>query len=172
MMPGYVTLETSAYTTWDEDFRPRLVNLIEATSAHVKPDTEQRLGLRYLDRIIEPSVNNPQDWNGYIAPEFLGAVLHERIGPGVTAAEQQIVLEVDDDTKCGLRHGFFADPERDLALTYVLDFDLYREGVRVFDRDEILSAADQFNTFALQLFQEATTPKLRLLLKEPKDDQS
>ena len=99
-------------------------------------------------------------------------MLHERIGPGVTAAEQQIVLEVDDDTKCGLRHGFFADPERDLALTYVLDFDLYREGVRVFDRDEILSAADQFNTFALQLFQEATTPKLRLLLKEPKDDQS
>jgi uncharacterized protein (TIGR04255 family) len=90
----------------------------------------------------------------------------------VTAAEQQIVLEIDEDTTCGLRHGFFADPERNLALTYVLDFDVYREGVRAFDRDDILSAADQFNTFALQLFQEATTPKLRLLLQVPKDDRS
>ena len=169
ILPGYVALETTAYTTWDEDFRPRLANLIEATSKHIEPDTEQRLGLRYLDRIIEPSVNNPQDWEGYIAPELLGAVLHEHIGAGVTTAEQQIVLDVDDDTRCGLRHGFFADPARDQSLTYVLDFDVYREGVRSFDPGDILAAADKFSTVALQLFQVAITPRLHALLKEPKD---
>lgn len=172
LMPGYLTLETSAYSTWDQEFRPRLANLIEATAKHVEPDTEQRLGLRYLDRLVEPAVTSPQGWNGYITPELLGAILHERIGSGVTAAEQQIVLDVDDDTKCGLRHGFFADPARDQALTYVLDFDVYREGVRAFDPTDILATADQFNTVALQLFQEAVTPELRRLLKEPKDDRS
>lgn len=169
LMPSHVALETTAYTTWSDDFRPRLAHLIEATAKHIAPETEQRLGLRYINRITAPPVTRPREWQGHIAPELLGVVLHNRLGPGATAAQQQVDLEVDDGTQCSFRHGFFTDPARNQALTYVLDFDVYREGVSAFDPGDIMTTADAFNTVALQLFQQAITPQLRALLAKAKE---
>jgi uncharacterized protein (TIGR04255 family) len=160
LMPGNVALETTAYTTWSDGFRPRLARLIEATVEHIAPDTEQRLGLRYINRIVEPSVATPRDWDGLIASELLGLVLHDRLGSGATAAQQQVDLEVGDGVRCAFRHGFFADPARGRAQTYVLDLDVYRDSVCAFDAADIMTTADAFNTIALQLFQQAITPRL------------
>lgn len=164
LMPTYVALETSAYTSWGDDFRPRLQRLIEATAEHIAPELEQRLGLRYVNRITEPRVTTPQEWRGYIADEFLGVLLHEHLGPAARAAQQQIDLDLDQGILCGLRHGFFVDPARDRALTYVLDFDVYREGALPFDPSDIMTTVDAFNTLVLQLFQQAITPQMRAVL--------
>lgn len=160
LMPEFFSLETTAYTTWSDDFRPRFAELLDAVAQALDPATQQRIGLRYVDRIVDPQVRAPQEWEGYITPEFLGPLLHPRLGPAALATQQQIDLEVDDSTRSSIRHGYFADPTRANALTYLLDFDVYREEIRAFDTEEIMDTVDAFNLLSLQLFQQAVTERL------------
>jgi uncharacterized protein (TIGR04255 family) len=166
VMPDHVALETSKYTTWGGDFRPRLVELVDAATAEIKPATEQRLGLRYIDRITRPLVVEAAEWEPYVAPEFLGPILHPSLGPAVKTAQQQIILEFDGGVRCLLRNGFLADPNADGRLTYVLDFDVFRAELQPFDPEGIKETADRFNHLSLQLFQQATTPELRRALSD------
>ena len=60
----------------------------------------------------------------------------------------------------GVRHGFFRDDVWAEAPTYLLDFDVYRQGIQAFDIEEIKEATDVFNELALQLFQQSVTEKM------------
>lgn len=164
IMPDHVALETTRYSTWGEDFRPRLGELIDAVQAEIEPATEQRLGLRYIDRITEPRVDSPADWQGLIATELLGPALHPSLGPAVRTTQQQVILDLGEGVQCLLRHGFFPDPNQEGRLTYLLDFDVFRGDLQQFDPESVKSAADQFNVLSLQLFQQATTEDLRHIL--------
>jgi uncharacterized protein (TIGR04255 family) len=163
LMPDHVSLETSAYTCW-EDFSPRLSHLVDCTAEIVDPALEQRLGMRYVDRITEPRLTNAPAWAKYIRPELLGPILHPAFGPHVQATQQQVVLSLDAETNCGLRHGLLGNPESG-TVDYVLDYDLYREGGRPFDADNIKQVLETFHTAALQLFQASITEDLLELLR-------
>ena len=163
-MPDHVVLETSRYTTWSGDFEHRLGNLLDATAQHISPVLEQRVGLRYVDRITEPLVKEVSGWRDYISPAFLGPVLDEPIGDAVRAAQQQIDLDLGDSVTASIRHGFFADPTRDGALTYLLDVDVYREIGQPFDVAGIKAALEIFHERSLQIFQRVVTPRMLDLL--------
>lgn len=159
LMPDYVSLETTAYTTWDGDFRPRLEEMVRATVANVGPDVEQRLGLRYIDKIRELGLRSIREWSDYIVPELLGPIMHEDLGPAIAEANQKLLIEVDREIRAGVRHG----PVKDAAqgtVDYQLDYDVFRNGVREFDAEGVLDAADRFNRTALQLFYASMTEKL------------
>lgn len=156
IMPDHMALETSAFTTWEEDFRPRLQQLLDIVAEHVTPAIEQRLGLRYIDHVREATVDSPRDWSRAVRPELLGPVLHEGLAPAVTASRQELALDIDDDCRCTLRHGFV--PADDQPPTYLLDYDIYREESRAFDASAIMDAANRFNDVALQLFQASLAP--------------
>lgn len=160
LMPEYFSLETTAYTTWGGDFLPRFAELLAAVARSIDPATQQRIGVRYVDRTTDPHVDTPQEWKDYIAPEFLGPLLHARLGPAALATQQQIDIDAGDEVRSSIRHGYFADPVRANALTYLLDFDVYRETIRTFDKEDILDALDSFNLLTLQLFQQAATDRL------------
>jgi len=160
LMPDYVGLETTSYTTWDDDFKGRIGSLLDIIDDVVGPQTEQRVGLRYVDRITRPKAIHPSDWKGYLAPELLGMALHEAIGPGVRSSQQQIDIDGPNDARCTLRHGYAADPTRDNALTYLLDWDIYREGIRAFKVFDIQACLDAFNDLALRLFRATITPAM------------
>jgi uncharacterized protein (TIGR04255 family) len=155
-----VSLETSSYETWDA-FRERLQAVVGAAAEYLDPAFEQRLGLRYIDRLAHDGVDQPTDWARYVVPELLGPVLHAGFGPAVRAAQQQIVLALDEGgtTQCGFRHGFVGEPGEPSA--YVLDYDVYREETRPFSVEDTLSAVDDFNGYALQLFQASITSEYR-----------
>ncbi len=151
LMPDHVALETTAYTTWEGEFRDRLEKTLGAAAEEIEPSLENRLGLRYIDRIEDESVETPKDWARCIEPALLGVPLHEGLGSGLLSAQQVAVLELAEDVRCGLRHGFAM--EKAEVAAYLLDFDIYREESRAFGVEGILEAADRFNEFALQLFQ-------------------
>jgi uncharacterized protein (TIGR04255 family) len=156
LTPDFVALETTRYTTWEE-FRERLSAVVDAVAEHVRPVLNPRIGVRYVDRIAELDLREPADWEPYVAGELLGPARHEVLGPGVRQAQQQLLLELDEDTNCMLRHGFLAEGER---LDYLLDFDVFRQAGRPFDADEIKRSADALNDYALRLFQVCATPAL------------
>lgn len=159
LMPDNFSLETSAYTTWADDFAPRLEALIAAVAEHVRPTFEQRIGLRYVDRINELGLTELAAWQPYLRPELLGLALHPRLGPGVRTYQQQVVIEIADGVIAGLRHGPVGEPDRDI-VDYQLDYDIFRQGGRPFEASAVRDAAAQFNIYALQLFQATVSDAL------------
>lgn len=161
LTPVQLTLETGMYNGWEADFFPRLERVLSALAELVSPVFEQRLGLRYINNVDEPAVEQPRDWGNWIAPHLLGLAAHQDLGDLVRFVRQQAVLEFDDETRCTFNHGFAPDAARDGHLVYLLDFDVAREGMRPFRLAGVLETATKFNTYALALFQLSITPALR-----------
>ena len=168
IMPDSAALETTRYTTWSADFQPRLSQLMAAVAEHIKPATEQRLGLRYVDRIADPPVSSPSEWRGLVTDEFLGPILHPTLGPLVRATQQQIILDLGDGIRAIVRTATALDPSPNERPAFVLDFDVFREGVLPFDSSSIEAAAADFHDLNLRLFQQATTQGLRNTLSSRK----
>lgn len=167
LMPHSLTFEDRDYDGWENDFGPQLDEALAALHEHLDPVFEQRLGLRYINQITEPDVREADGWRGWIDSALLGIVMHNEIASYVKLARQQVSLELDNDMRCTLNHGFAPDPEREGALTYLVDIDVSREGMRAFDRNAISATAAQFNAQALRLFQMTVTPELRERLSQP-----
>jgi uncharacterized protein (TIGR04255 family) len=167
LLPDSLALQTTQYTSWQEDFGPKLSGLIEAVDQAVDISMEQRVGVRYVDRIVLPQVVTPNQWKGLIAPEFLGPVLHDRLGGCIKAALQQIDLDIADGVRGTLRHGPLPPAGRSAACHYVFDTDVYRDGVREFVADDVKKAAYAFHDWAVRIFQQLLTSELyEYLLKE------
>ncbi|MDP8942916.1 MAG: TIGR04255 family protein [Actinomycetota bacterium] len=163
LMPDHVALETTRYTEWD-DFRERLHELLDATAEHIAPGVEQRLGLRYIDRISEVEARSPADWEPYLIRELLGLALHDQLGAAVTTTRQQVLLDLGEGYSCAFTHGFL--PGEDERLNYLLDYDLFREGGRAFGVEAIKDALEVLSEDALKLFQASITPALYDFFRE------
>lgn len=164
VMPDFVSVETTRYETW-EPFRDRMLQLVAAVSELLAPGLEQRLGLRYVDRVTVIDAETPREWEPYLARELLGLVLNETLGSAVTAARQQLVFDLGDGFKCAFTHGFLQ--RDDGHLDYLLDYDLSREGSRQFSADAIGEALETMHLDALKLFYASISEELLQLLREP-----
>ena len=158
LMPDHFALETTQYTTWDE-FAPRLAEVINVVNAHVGPAFEQRLGLRYIDRLTEPEVDEIAGWTPYIRSEVLGILRHQELGNAVLGAQQQVLLDLGDGVSATFRHGPIREPDGK-GVQYLLDYDVFRQGGRPFVPEGIRDTFENFNTASLQLFQATVTPGL------------
>lgn len=166
LMSDHVGLETTKFTTWEDDFLPRLREMVEATAHHLQPVIEQRLGLRFVDRIEELGLDSIVAWSDYIAPEFLGPIVHPELGPAVSGLGQQLVLRVDEQLRAAIRSGPISDRD-DGRVDYLLDYDIFRQGGRPFSANEVIATAAKLNSCAHQLFQVSITEKLLNFLRTP-----
>ncbi|HZO64517.1 MAG TPA: TIGR04255 family protein [Kribbellaceae bacterium] len=157
IMPEFVSLETTAYTSWSGEFSGRWAEVLKAVATHVEPRIEDRLGLRYVNHLKEPEFQEPKDWIGAIAPEFLGPTSMAHWAESTIGYQQQLELDAGDDIHCMIRSGFIPRSSGGVE-GYLLDIDVFRRSPRKFDADEILVASHHFNRTALSLFQRSLTP--------------
>ncbi|MHB8620792.1 MAG: TIGR04255 family protein, partial [Chloroflexota bacterium] len=136
IQPEQASVETTDYGTW-ETFSARLRTLVDVVEKNVRPEAELRLGLRYVDQIVDPPVTTPAGWSRWIRPEVLGLLLHPVLAPGVEGMKQEIALVDAPERKATLRSGFVRDNASD-QLVYILDVDAYRDGTREFEGAGIL----------------------------------
>jgi uncharacterized protein (TIGR04255 family) len=162
LLPDFFALECTGYTSWTE-FRERMHNLASAVLTHLQPAIELRLGLRYVDRIADPVVEQPQDWSGYINERLLGPALDRQLGLAVSSIQQLLQLQGPEGAQVLLRHGTQLDQSSG-AWPYVLDTDCFRADGRRLEADSLLQGADALHKLALQVFQAAITPQLHQLL--------
>jgi uncharacterized protein (TIGR04255 family) len=154
----FFSLETSAYTTWT-DFRERLDHLVSAVIEAYGPALESRLGLRFVDEIIEPEVTEPGGWRGWIRDELLGPLVHADFAGSVRAVQQHVDFDAGDGYQVRLRHGT-GPVVGERRWVYVIDHDCFRQAGRPFSHGGILAAAEDLHRIALQMFQAAITPEL------------
>ena len=161
LMPDHVGLETTSYVTWNgrDNFADVERPVGGRHHGHRPPGGGTRgIALRGPDHATGCHASRRPA--GLPGSQLLGIALHHAIGPGVLSSQQQVDIECDADARCTLRHGYAADPTRNNALTYVLDWDMYRTGIRPFDVSGIRAALDRFNDLASRLFQAVVTPAM------------
>lgn len=164
VMPEFFSLETTRYGDWKE-FRGRLETLTTAVAQSIGPSLEQRIGLRFIDRITHPDVTGAKDWERWIHPSFLGPIAHEVLGRSVDTTQQIVQLDAEDGRSVILRHGCSRDPGPAGEWVYMLDNDCFIQRGQSFDVDRIMSEVDQLHRLALQIFQAAITQDLYEYLK-------
>jgi uncharacterized protein (TIGR04255 family) len=159
-MPEFFALETRAYSDW-MDFSARLEELVRLVQGALGPSLEQRLGLRFIDRIRDPVISSPAGWEGWIDERLLGPVLHGAFGPAIKAVQQVLQLDGGEDMEVLLRHGCVLEGAPEAPVwQYLLDHDCSRSGGRAFSPGDIHEGVEGLHTLALSVFQAAVTQKL------------
>jgi len=159
IMPEFFSIETSNYQHWD-DFKSRVHDLTEAVAKHIEPTLENRLGLRYVNRIVQPEVAAPSEWRRWLDLSLLGLAVSTVFSEHINSSQQVIELAADVDVRVGLRHGFFRDLENDRKWTYVLDYDCFRTRGQEFSALDIDDGLEQLHTLILTCFQASITEEM------------
>lgn len=155
-----LSVETNIYDTW-ASFRTVVDLAVQALTEAVLLPGEQRLGLRYVDRIVRPGVRKLEDWTGLLAPWLTGPLGHPQLRDVVAAYAQQVDFNAQaDGIRATLRQRAFADAEQRGSQTVILDFDVFREGYRLIETDATLATTDQMNDLAHRLFEASITAPL------------
>ncbi len=163
--PQAVSVETTAYPGW-EAFRGLLARVLERLQSLVAMPGEQRLGLRYVDRVVHPDVRRVEDWKPWLAEWLHGPLVDARLAGAVLALAQQVDFDAGAGTRATLRYRAFADPEQRQRQTVMLDFDCFREGYRLFDAEDVVVASDHLNDTSHRLFEASITPPLYATFQE------
>lgn len=163
LSPSFVALETRKYTSRD-DFIRRLEGLLHCVFTHVTPPRADRIGVRYIDRVV---VEDPSDLNGLLRPEAAG-VLSTNLGPFARMAMGDAVFEVPDDQ--GLIHARWgllppnatSDPATIVPserASWILDLDMYKQAPTAFDVDMLSMTARSFAERIYGVFRWAVTDR-------------
>jgi uncharacterized protein (TIGR04255 family) len=164
LLPDSLALETTTFPGWN-NFAPLLERALDVLAEEADPAIEQRLGLRFVNLMVHDEVRSPSEWEGYIAGDLLAPIRHPVLGPGVTAAQHQVTLDLADELRCILNYGLAPDANGSGRVGYLVDLDVFRERSAPFSAGDVFKASEVMNDRAVSLFQQVVTPKLLALLR-------
>lgn len=160
LAPTFVALETSSYTS-RTDFLDRLRVVLDALIEHVGPQRFDRLGVRYIDRVTGESL---EDIGQLVRPEVLGVVSTPMAEHAVHSLCETLFTVEAEEAKLFARWGTIpAQTLVDPALeplgerSWILDLDMFSEGERDLDRDELLESTRAYAERTYSFFRWAVT---------------
>lgn len=159
LSPDSLSLETQRYGRWHTDFREHFVSILSAVAHHIRPAVRARLGLRYVDLLSDPLVDNVRAWSGRIRSEFLGPLTDADFAPGVMLTQQQLTLDISDGLRAVLRHGCFRDPDEEPGWRYLIDTDVFQDAFLRFETSDVEETLDAMHQASKQLFEYVITPE-------------
>jgi uncharacterized protein (TIGR04255 family) len=152
-------IETTDYYEWST-LRRTIELLLGGLAELTEAPAEQRLGLRYVDRLERSDVAHVADWTRWLAPWLHGPLGHDQLRDSVSAIAGQVDFDAEAGVRATLRYRAFPDAEHRGRQTVMLDFDAFREGYRIFDGPAVLAASDGLNDVSHRLFEASVTPAL------------
>jgi uncharacterized protein (TIGR04255 family) len=154
LMPTSVGVQTNGYVRWSQTMQPVIQTALAAVAELVGPTLRKRIGLRYINRFVDPARRAPSDWAGAFEPWLLGPTTEGALAPRIRSSQQQLELAWDDRTNGVLRHGAFLDPAASGACSYMLDIDISDTDTEVFDSAECSARITGLNRQAAELFRD------------------
>jgi len=158
VMPEALVVQTLAYERWSISLRRPLQALLAGLAEVLAPPLAQRIGLRYVDRFVDPAATSAQAWRDRIDPHLMGVAGHPVLGGKVLGAQQQLEVTLGPTQAAVLRHGPFRDPGAGGAVSYLLDIDVFDVASAAFNPEAVVAVAERLNRTALSLFQQVLTP--------------
>jgi uncharacterized protein (TIGR04255 family) len=170
LFPGSVVWQVGDYKRWSLSMRAPLEVLLSAVETDLAPSLVQRIGLRYVDRFVDPSCKSLADWVGKIDTSVLGPLGNVVFGTKVRGAQQQVEVALDERHGALLRHGPIHD-QASKTVNYLLDLDVFSHGASAFVVADVLTTAERLNRTALSLFQACVSTDYLKSLQGEVDDQ-
>lgn len=152
VFPSSLIWQVGVYKRWSLSMRAPLEVLLENIAADLSPSLVQRIGLRYVNRFVDPTCKAMGDWDGKIDATLLGPLRNPAFGEKVSGAQQQVEITLDGRHGALLRHGPVPD-QASKSVSYLLDLDVFAHAAGPFKVAEVLDAAEALNRTALSLFQ-------------------
>lgn len=159
LAPEFLAIETTKYASRD-DFISRFRDVAGALAEHVEPQVVDRLGVRYIDRII---VSSPQDISGLVRPEVLGFIaskaathLQHSLSESGFAVEQNRLVARWGMLPANMTYDAAA-LESVSERSWVLDLDVYRDTAQPFVVEELVQEARGFAERIYAVFRWAVT---------------
>jgi uncharacterized protein (TIGR04255 family) len=165
LLPEAAVFQTATYHRWSVSMRPSLEAVLAAVGELAAPPVVIRIGLRYVNRFVDPAAATVAAWKGRIAERFLGPICHPHLGDLVKGSLQQVELVFSDSQGAIIRHGPFVDEMSGRSVSYLLDIDCYDSTPSQFDLTELANRAEVLNRTAASLFQLVITDDYRYLLQ-------
>jgi uncharacterized protein (TIGR04255 family) len=168
-----VAVETSRYQRY-EKFAEQVEWVLERIDAVTPLPAVTRLGLRYIDEIEMPGVDNLADWQEWINPNLIvGGLVDEYRTHDYLA---QALIEVDAFRRMAIRYGRISQPVVDpngvlrienspTSPYFLLDIDSFwepsRDEFREFNAEEVREVSLTLHDPVRVIFERAITPALR-----------
>lgn len=158
---GFLALETTRYTS-REDFFGRFARLTAALGEHVRPGAMDRIGVRYVDRLVGDALGRLSD---LARPPLLG-VLGVASTMGAKVAVSEALFELpEEDGELRARWGLVPaqatfDANAVEAIdepSWVLDLDAFSQGERPYDAAKINTLARALAARAYSFFRWSVT---------------
>ncbi len=156
---NFLALQTSHYTS-RIDFIDRFSEIITALETHIGPGSLDRLGIRYIDRVVNAGVD---DMRQMIQQAVLGIADTPLAGHASHTITESLL---NFDNRFLLARWGHLPPQATLDPTvmepidsqsWVLDLDAYVDGPRAFDADDICSETRLLAERAYAFFRWAVT---------------
>ncbi|MFD7817644.1 TIGR04255 family protein [Streptomyces sp. NPDC059785] len=157
VFPAVVNIQANGYSSWHHALRPTLDAVITTVHEVLEPPAVQRIGLRYINRLVDPEARRADHWRGKVSDEFLGAALHPVLGPALAGSQQQLDLAWEGGVTGVIRHGAFKDGAVSNSFSYLLDVDISDANGGNFTPGRVLSVVDGLQLMAVSVFQQSLT---------------
>lgn len=172
VMPDSVIVQVTKYERWSQSLGHPLEVLLDSVRDLLSPELTFRLGLRYINRLVDKAAISPKAWEGRIRNSLLGPILDPVFTEMVISANQQLELSFGGGLGATIRHGAFRDGANHNSYSYLLDLDVFDSSTAAFEASAIISHLTQMNRSALSMFEQATTAEYRATLKpRPRRDE-
>jgi len=163
LTPGFVALETTDYQT-HEGFFEVLRAVLEATAEHVRPHNVERVGIRYIQRLVD--ANDLDRLCDLITPRVLGVVPDSwRPDDALTFLLTHARYAQDTDNLTArwgvLPPGVGVDPlvEPTTTSSWLLDIDSFGEAALRFDVEDTMRRLFVHSRRQYQFFRWAVRPE-------------
>lgn len=149
-------LETINYDRWDK-FVGHFGLLMRAVADICKPVTEERVGLRFVNRFQLDSVTTPEHFQDHMTDETLGLLVDGKLSSSIISTQNCVDLQGPNDIILRLQHGY---PSIGNAVSYIVDTDCYKQLSVEFSTQNILQKIESFHRLCKQIFEAVITKQL------------
>lgn len=150
---SFLAIETTAYKS-KADFLDRAKLVVDALGEHISPQVVDRIGLRFIDRVLGAPLTNLAE---YVHREVVG-ILNSEVVPNVQHAMSECVFNLPEEKAQLLARWGKLPPNATVdpaALepisepSWILDLDMFSRGSNRFTPDYVL---DQLGTYADRIY--------------------
>lgn len=162
---SFVALDTSEYRN-RFGFLERLREILEALSATIRPATHDRVGIRYVDRVLLDEIYG--DLSDLVRREVVGvATVAPGGGADLSYSLSDTEFRLGDATLHGrwgrVPPGAQLDPLHGTSTdspSWLLDLDMYDNGAGEFDVHRLMATLERFAEVIYRFFRWAVRPRL------------
>ncbi|MDT4994219.1 MAG: hypothetical protein QOH97_4111 [Actinoplanes sp.] len=151
LLPSALVVQTSAYDRYSTSLGGPLRTVLSIFTRVTGASAIQRLGLRFINKLVDSDATSPQFWSSHIRADFAGPTAG-KLGSLIRGQHQQVQLELDATAAALIQSGVFSELDAPDRFGFLIDLDVFREQSFTYEEEHCSNLVRQLNRTALALF--------------------